>query len=213
MQKSVSRDRRIDLGGVGCRTRGQSVAPVPGLRCGSGPPTTPPCLTPGARPRTSSGRSTSPGWDGARRSSGATTSSSPPRSARVKSHSRSRACTTRVTSTERPMPWRHSGGWCTTSISRQAKVRWQQELHDAVPTIKRHLKASFASETTTTDGERVYVYLGSIGLVVTLDMTGTIVWSRDLGAFNGHQEFAPPRHQFCTRTVCTSSTTTRPSRF
>jgi outer membrane protein assembly factor BamB len=71
------------------------------------------------------------------------------------------------------------------------EVRWQQELHEAVPTIKRHLKASFASETTTTDGERVYVYLGSIGLVVALDMTGTIVWSRDLAAFNGHQEFAP----------------------
>ena len=71
------------------------------------------------------------------------------------------------------------------------ELRWQQELHEAVPTIKRHLKASFASETPVTDGERVYVYFGSIGLVVALDMTGTIVWSRDLGAFNGHQEFAP----------------------
>lgn len=71
-------------------------------------------------------------------------------------------------------------------------LRWARELRAGVPTIKRHLKASFASETPVTDGRRAYVYFGSIGLVAALDMTtGEALWTRDLGAFNGHQEFAP----------------------
>lgn len=71
-------------------------------------------------------------------------------------------------------------------------LRWARELRAGVPTIKRHLKASFASETPVTDGRRAYVYFGSIGLVAALDMmTGEVLWTRDLGAFNGHQEFAP----------------------
>ena len=74
---------------------------------------------------------------------------------------------------------------------RTGAVRWTRELRAAVPTIKRHLKASFASETPVTDGRRVYVYFGSIGLVAALDLAGEVVWTRDVGAFNGHQEFAP----------------------
>ena len=69
-------------------------------------------------------------------------------------------------------------------------VRWQRELQSALPPIKRHLKSSFASETPVTDGERVYVYFGSIGLVAALDLqTGEVVWTREVGAFNGGQEF------------------------
>ena len=71
------------------------------------------------------------------------------------------------------------------------KIRWNRELQSAVPTIKRHLKASFASETPVTDGERLYVYFGSIGLVAALNMTGDVMWTQEVGAFNGHQEFAP----------------------
>ena len=69
-------------------------------------------------------------------------------------------------------------------------VRWQRELQSALPSIKRHLKSSFASETPVTDGRRVYVYFGSIGLVAALELqTGDVVWTRELGAFNGGQEF------------------------
>ena len=71
-------------------------------------------------------------------------------------------------------------------------VRWERELRSAVPTIKRHIKASFASETPVTDGSQVYVYFGSIGLAAALDAnTGDVAWTQELGAFNGHQEFAP----------------------
>ena len=69
-------------------------------------------------------------------------------------------------------------------------VRWERELYRAVPAISRHLKNSFASETPVTDGERLYVYFGSIGLVAALDiMDGTVVWTRQVGAYNGQQTF------------------------
>ncbi len=71
-------------------------------------------------------------------------------------------------------------------------VRWERELRSALPPIKRHLKSSFASETPVTDGERVYVYFGTIGLVAALELqTGEVVWTQDVGAFNGGQEFGP----------------------
>jgi outer membrane protein assembly factor BamB len=71
------------------------------------------------------------------------------------------------------------------------KVRWTRELQVGTPKILRHLKNSFASETPVSDGERVYVYFGTIGLLAALDMNGQTVWTKELGAYNGPQEFAP----------------------
>jgi outer membrane protein assembly factor BamB len=68
-------------------------------------------------------------------------------------------------------------------------IRWERELHRGVPPIARHLKNSFASETPVTDGERVYVYFGTLGLVAALDMTGAVLWTRELGAYEGHLGF------------------------
>ena len=62
------------------------------------------------------------------------------------------------------------------------KIRWERELRSALPPIPRHVKNSYASETPVTDGERVYVYFGSIGLVAALDMNGKTVWTKELGA-------------------------------
>lgn len=75
--------------------------------------------------------------------------------------------------------------------ARTGRIRWATELKSAVPPLLRHIKNSFASETPTTDGERVYVFFGSVGLVAALDFQGKVVWSKELGAFNGPQEFAP----------------------
>ncbi len=63
-------------------------------------------------------------------------------------------------------------------------VRWVTELHRAVPTESRHLKNSYASETPVTDGERLFVYFGAIGLVVALDFDGEELWRHDVGMFN-----------------------------
>jgi hypothetical protein len=54
-------------------------------------------------------------------------------------------------------------------------VRWERTLHTATPGSK-HEKNSYASETAVTDGERVYVYLGYVGLFA-FDMDGTALWS------------------------------------
>ena len=69
------------------------------------------------------------------------------------------------------------------------KIRWERELRAAAPPITKHIKNSYASETPVTDGERVYVYFGSVGLVAALDLNGRLVWSKDVGAFDGRQGF------------------------
>jgi outer membrane protein assembly factor BamB len=68
-------------------------------------------------------------------------------------------------------------------------IRWQRELHGSAPPTARHIKNSFASETAVTDGERVYVYFGSIGLVAALNMDGRPVWTQQIGAFNSFGGF------------------------
>ncbi len=57
------------------------------------------------------------------------------------------------------------------------KLRWETELHRGVPDTPRHLKNSYASETPVTDGKRIYVYFGNIGLFA-LDLEGSVVWER-----------------------------------
>ncbi len=67
------------------------------------------------------------------------------------------------------------------------KLRWQRELHNAPPPTAKQMKNSYASETPVTDGERVYVYLGAIGLVAAVDFNGRPIWTRELGAIEGRQ--------------------------
>jgi outer membrane protein assembly factor BamB len=56
------------------------------------------------------------------------------------------------------------------------RVLWEQLCHSGVPAKPHHLKNTLASETPTTDGERVYAYFGNVGLYCyTLD--GEHVWS------------------------------------
>ena len=44
------------------------------------------------------------------------------------------------------------------------RVRWEPEAHKGAPFGGRHRKNTFASETPATDGERLYVYFGNVGL-------------------------------------------------
>ena len=55
-------------------------------------------------------------------------------------------------------------------------VRWEHELDAGVPALPTHQKSTFASETPVTDGERVYVYMGDIGLFA-VHLDGTPAWS------------------------------------
>ena len=54
-------------------------------------------------------------------------------------------------------------------------IEWQRSVKTGQPTFPRHMKNTYASETPTTDGERVYVRFGELGLY-TFDMNGEEVW-------------------------------------
>ena len=44
------------------------------------------------------------------------------------------------------------------------QVRWQAEAYRGKPIGGRHRKNTYASETPATDGERIYVAVGNVGL-------------------------------------------------
>ncbi len=48
-----------------------------------------------------------------------------------------------------------------------------------VPEFPRHQKNTYASETPTTDGERVYVRFGDLG-IFAFDMEGNEVWTHEI---------------------------------
>ena len=62
-------------------------------------------------------------------------------------------------------------------------IRWETEVYKGVPRTGHHVKNTFASETPVTDGNRLYVTFGNVG-VYALDLDGTILWSRSLTAAN-----------------------------
>lgn len=62
------------------------------------------------------------------------------------------------------------------------KRLWEKEIHHAQPQ-SIHLKNSYATETPTTDGQRVYAYLGRAGKLVCVDFEGNLLWSNALGPF------------------------------
>jgi outer membrane protein assembly factor BamB len=64
---------------------------------------------------------------------------------------------------------------------RTGKIRWEREIRSGPPPIVRHVRNSYASETPVTDGERVYVYFGTLGVIAALDLKGNVVWTKDLG--------------------------------
>ena len=57
------------------------------------------------------------------------------------------------------------------------RVRWEREAHKGPPVGGRHRKNTFASETPATDGERLYVYFGNVGLFC-YRLDGTPVWTK-----------------------------------
>jgi outer membrane protein assembly factor BamB len=70
--------------------------------------------------------------------------------------------------------------WVLYAIDFQTgRVRWERELRRAPPTEEKHVKNTYASETPLTDGERIYVYLGGIGLFA-FDMTGKPLWNKSM---------------------------------
>ncbi len=78
---------------------------------------------------------------------------------------------------ERPTPT-DEHRWMVFAIDfATGKIVWEREVHRTAPAQSRHLKNSYASETPVTDGERVYVYFGNVGLFA-LRLDGTVAWQQ-----------------------------------
>lgn len=56
-------------------------------------------------------------------------------------------------------------------------VLWKHEAHTGRPKVPRHPKSTYASETPTTDGERLYALFGDLGLYC-YDVNGEPLWSQ-----------------------------------
>jgi outer membrane protein assembly factor BamB len=68
------------------------------------------------------------------------------------------------------------------------KLLWEREVYHGHPPGGRHRKNSFASETPVTDGERVYVYFGHLGLYA-YDFEGHEVWATPLKLYQKVRDF------------------------
>jgi outer membrane protein assembly factor BamB len=66
---------------------------------------------------------------------------------------------------------------------RTGKVVWERTACQAVPKIKRHLKASQANPTPATDGKHVIAFFASEGLYC-YDVAGQLLWKSDLGVLS-----------------------------
>ncbi|MFT5110502.1 MAG: outer membrane protein assembly factor BamB [Pseudoalteromonas tetraodonis] len=78
---------------------------------------------------------------------------------------------------ERPKP-KDVHEWRVLCLDlKTGKELWNKLVHKGIPAQARHLKNSYASETPITDGERVYAYIGNVGLF-TFDMDGKPLWDK-----------------------------------
>ena len=89
-----------------------------------------------------------------------------------------------------------SGGIRTTASVRwvvfdldvdTGSVRWERTLHTGIPPMARQVRNTYATETAVTNGKRVYVSFGAIGLLAALDLDGKLVWTNEIGVFERFQ--------------------------
>ena len=73
------------------------------------------------------------------------------------------------------------------------RVIWQKTIHEGVPKVKRHVKASHANPTPVTDGQKLVVSFGSEGLYC-FDFEGQLLWKQDLGILDGGWSAGPEFH-------------------
>lgn len=59
------------------------------------------------------------------------------------------------------------------------KELWRHEAHQGRPVVPRHPKSSYAAETPTTDGERLFVLFGDLGLYC-YSFDGKPLWSQPI---------------------------------
>jgi outer membrane protein assembly factor BamB len=70
--------------------------------------------------------------------------------------------------------------------TRTGAIVWDREVQRTRPTVKRHLKSSQANATPVTDGQRVVVLFGTVGVLAAYDFTGKEQWRRDVGVLEAN---------------------------
>ncbi len=79
---------------------------------------------------------------------------------------------------DRPKPSEAVHQWKVYCLDlKSGSVLWDRTVHEGPPQSSIHLKNSYASETPVTDGRRVYVYFGNVGLYC-FDLDGKEIWSQ-----------------------------------
>ncbi|MEX0677035.1 MAG: PQQ-binding-like beta-propeller repeat protein [Pirellulales bacterium] len=70
--------------------------------------------------------------------------------------------------------------WMVYCLSlKTGEVLWKHEAHTGKPRIARHPKNTYAAETPTTDGKRLYVLFGDVGLYA-YDFDGKQLWAHSI---------------------------------
>ena len=78
----------------------------------------------------------------------------------------------------RPLPPDMEHGWIVYCLSlTTGEVIWKNQVLSMKPVVGRHPKNTYASETPVTDGEKVWVLFGDVGLYC-FDMDGNEVWTK-----------------------------------
>jgi outer membrane protein assembly factor BamB len=73
--------------------------------------------------------------------------------------------------------------WVVLCLDRvNGKILWEQTAHTGKPPIPIHAQNSYATETPATDGERLIVYFGMVG-VFCYDFEGKLLWSKEFGSY------------------------------
>lgn len=79
---------------------------------------------------------------------------------------------------DRPQPSSDMHQWKVACLDLESgSILWEHTPHEGPPPAPIHLKNSYASETPVTDGERLYVYFGNLGLYC-YDLAGQLLWNQ-----------------------------------
>jgi outer membrane protein assembly factor BamB len=93
------------------------------------------------------------------------------------------------------VPVTHRHQFVVLAVSRRdGKILWKKVLREEFPHEGGHVTGSLASNSPVTDGEHLFVFLGSRGLYC-LDMKGDVKWQKDLGrmqTLHSHGEGSSP---------------------
>jgi outer membrane protein assembly factor BamB len=80
----------------------------------------------------------------------------------------------------RPKPPESQHKWNVLCLDlNDGRVLWEKTAHEGVPATPKHLKNSYGSETPVTDGKRLYVRFGNVG-VFCYDFDGKLLWKREI---------------------------------